>query len=99
MASVKVDDMEIKLLLISNDPAEAGVIKHVLADAGDDSFEVEWVTQLSQGLERLTNEDVELVILTLSHPDSVGIQTFDKVFLAVPHIPILVITSGNEQEL
>ena len=41
-----------KILLIENDPAAADKIRAALAAAGSSSFEVEWVRQLSEGLER-----------------------------------------------
>jgi PAS domain-containing protein len=35
-------------------------------------------------------------LLELSLPDSHGIETFDKLFTAVPDIPILILGNGNE---
>ena len=52
---------------------------------------MEWVTQLSGGLERLGAGGIDLVLLDLFLPDSQGIATFDKLLLAASHIPILIL--------
>ena len=85
-----------KILLIENDPAAADKIRAALAAAGSGSFEAEWIRQLSEGLERLSKKDIDAVLLSLSLPDSHGIETFDKLFAAAPDIPILVLGNGNE---
>jgi DNA-binding response OmpR family regulator len=85
-----------RILLIENDPAAADKIRAALAAGGSGSFDVEWVRQLSEGLERLSKRGIDAVLLELSLPDSRGIETFDKLFAAVPDIPILVLGNGNE---
>jgi PAS domain S-box-containing protein len=84
------------ILLIENDPAAADKIRAALATTGGGSFEVEWVRQLSEGLERLSKGGIDAVLLELSLPDSHGIETFDKLFSAAPDVPILVLGNGNE---
>jgi diguanylate cyclase (GGDEF)-like protein/PAS domain S-box-containing protein len=85
-----------KILLIENDPAAADKIRAALAAGGSGSFDVEWVRQLSEGLERLSKRGIDAVLLELSLPDSRGMETFDKLFAAAPDIPILVLGNGNE---
>jgi diguanylate cyclase (GGDEF)-like protein/PAS domain S-box-containing protein len=84
------------ILLIENDPAAADKIRAALASASSGSFDVEWVRQLSEALERLSKKGIDAVLLELSLPDSHGIETFDKLFTAAPDIPILVLGNGNE---
>ena len=68
-----------KILLIENDLAAADAIRAALAAADGGSFEVEWVRQLSEGLERLSKKGIAAVLLALSLPDSHGIETFDYI--------------------
>jgi diguanylate cyclase (GGDEF)-like protein/PAS domain S-box-containing protein len=84
------------ILLIKNDPAAADKIRTALAAVGGGSFAVEWVRQLSAGVERLSQGGIDAVLLELSLPDSHGIETFDKLFLAAPDVPILILGNGNE---
>src|SRR6202011_2309004 len=86
-----------KILLIDNDPAAADRILAALAAAGSGSFDVEWVRQLSAGLERLSKKGIAAILLALSLPDSQGIETFDKLFAAAPDVPILIL-GGNVPE-
>src|SRR5713101_7670451 len=85
-----------KILLIESNPAAADKIRAALAAAGSGLFEVEWVRQLSEGLERLSKRGIDAVLLELSLPDSHGIETFDKLFIAAPDVPLLVLGNGNE---
>src|SRR6266567_8837106 len=85
-----------KILLIESDPAVADKIRAALAAADSGSFDVEWVRQLSEGLERLSKKGIDAVLLELSLPDSHGIETFDKLFTVAPDVPILILGNGNE---
>jgi diguanylate cyclase (GGDEF)-like protein/PAS domain S-box-containing protein len=86
------------ILLIQNDPAAAGRIGVALAAGDAGSFEVEWLRQLSHGIERLSKKGIAAVLLDLSLPDSEGVATFDKLFAASPDIPILIL-AGNSSEV
>jgi diguanylate cyclase (GGDEF)-like protein/PAS domain S-box-containing protein len=90
-----------KILLIENDTAAGGRIRAALAEKnGNGPFDLEWVRQLSDGLERVQERGergIDAVVLELSLPDSRGMETFDKLFSAAPYIPILVLAgNGNE---
>jgi len=86
-----------KILLIGNDPAAAKEIRAALAAAGSGSFDVEWVRQLSEGIQRLGKKGIAAVLLELFLPDSQGLETFDKLFAAAPDVPILIL-GGNSNE-
>jgi diguanylate cyclase (GGDEF)-like protein/PAS domain S-box-containing protein len=86
-----------KILLIENNPTTADSIRAALTPTGDGLFDVEWVCQLSEGLDRLSKKGTAAVLLALSLPDSHGVETFDKVFAAAPDIPILIL-GGNGSE-
>jgi len=79
------------ILLIENDPAIADSIRTSLSASEYGSFDVEWVRQLSEGLERLGKKGIAAVLLGLALPDSQGIATFESVFAAAPNLPILIL--------
>jgi diguanylate cyclase (GGDEF)-like protein/PAS domain S-box-containing protein len=89
--------LPLKILLIENDPAAAEEIRLALTVVGAGSFDVEWVQQLSEGLQLLKKEKIAAVLLQLSLPDSLGIEMFDKLFTAAPDIPILIL-GGDQNE-
>src|ERR1700738_3645156 len=86
-----------KILLIESDPVAANEIRAALAATGSGSFDVEWVLQLSGGLERLSKKGIAAILLALSLPDSQGIETSNKLFAAAPDVPILIL-GGNVPE-
>jgi diguanylate cyclase (GGDEF)-like protein/PAS domain S-box-containing protein len=88
-----------KILLIENDPCSADEIRAALDAAVDGLFDVEWVRQLSEGLTRLNKRGIDAILLNLSLPDSHGIRTFDRLFVAAPDIPILVLGADYNKAL
>jgi len=86
-----------KILLVENNPAAADKICAALAAAGSGSFDMEWVRQLSDAVTRLNKGGIDAVLLELSLPDSHGIETFDKLFMAAPDVPILILGSNANE--
>jgi diguanylate cyclase (GGDEF)-like protein/PAS domain S-box-containing protein len=86
------------VLVITNDSRDAKVIRESLAGAGLESFRVEWVCLLSVAIDRLKRLKVATVILDLSLPDSHGIETFEKVSMAAPRVPILILSGTEDDE-
>jgi DNA-binding NarL/FixJ family response regulator len=87
----------LKILLIENDQTVARSVRATFDDAQSGSFELECVSLLSEGLERLRKKGVAAVLLELSLPDSHGIATFKQVFAAASGVPILIL-GGNVEE-
>ncbi len=94
-----MNDKATTILLIEDDPADAKLIQEALSAEIDSPFRVEWVTQLSAGLERLGKDGVDVVMLDLSLPDVQGIEAVDKVLLAAPDILILVLSGLTDEEV
>ena len=86
------------VLLVEDDPADAGMIQTALASADEHRFRVEWVTRLSDALERLGRDGIEVVLLDLTLPDGQGIEAFDQVHLAAPNALILVLSGAMDEE-
>ena len=58
---------------------------------------MEWVTELSRGIERLRDGGVGAAVLDLNLPDSKGVGTFDKLFQAAPGVPILILSDADTE--
>lgn len=86
------------VLLIEDEPADARLIQEALAGSGGSLFQVEWVTRLSEALERLGKDTFEVVLLDLTLPDSQGLEAFDQVFQAAPDALILVLSGLTNEE-
>ncbi len=89
----------IKTLLIEDNPDDAMLMGAELVESKRASFEVAWVTHLSEALARLDTEEFDVVLLDLSLPDSSGPDTCHKVHVAAPRVPIVVLTGLNDEEV
>jgi len=88
-----------RIILIENDPAVANTIRAALDSAGNGLFHVDWVRQCSEAITRLSQKDIDAILLDLCLPDSQGIATFDAIFLAAHGIPILILGSDVDEDL
>jgi CheY-like chemotaxis protein len=63
-----------KILLIENDERNVQRIQSALAFSGIGSFDLERVEQLQDGIQRLNQKDIAVILLSLRLPDSDGIE-------------------------
>lgn len=89
----------ITVLLVEHDHGDAGLIREMLGKANGDRFGLALAERLSTGLERIAQGGIDLVLLNLSLPDSSGLETFAKVNAQAPHLPIIVLTSLDNEKL
>ena len=91
------------ILLIQHDPGDAKSVQEALTNSRDGSFQVEWVRRCFEGLDRLATEErqrshgIAAVLVDLFLPDSQGIETFNRMFRAAPHVPILVLSTPQHE--
>ena len=88
-----------RVLLIEDNPGDARLIREMLAEVPGAPFEIECAGRLAEGLERLLAGGVGLVLLDLSLPDSMGLETFAKVYAHSPDVPIIVLTGNDDSNL
>jgi len=88
-----------RVLIITGDADDAKSLEKVLGNAPEGLFTVERATQLSTGLARLRAGGVDAVIADLSLADSQGIDTFDQLFAAAPHTPLVTISAADDEAL
>src|SRR5262249_58341949 len=88
-----------KVLLIEDNAGDARLSREMLAEEPGAPFEIECAERLAQGLERLSAGGIGLVLLDLSLPDSMGLETFAKVYAHSPDVPIIVLTGNDDNNL
>jgi diguanylate cyclase (GGDEF)-like protein/PAS domain S-box-containing protein len=82
---------------VASDADAAARVLGELGSVTEERFEVEWVTELSRGIERVCDGRVGAAVLDLNLPDSKGVETFDKLFQAAPGVPILVLSDADTE--
>ena len=87
------------VLLIEDNLEEAELIRLMLTQSRRETLEVEHVTRLQEGLKRLQGEPVDVVLLDFSLPDSSGLASFEKAREVAPHVPIVVLTNLDDEEI
>lgn len=88
-----------RILIITDNARDAHTLTKVLTKANDNPFCVEWLRLLSAGIGRIKSRDIDAIVVDLSLPDSQGIATFNQLFAATPHIPIVILTKNKEEDL
>jgi diguanylate cyclase (GGDEF)-like protein/PAS domain S-box-containing protein len=84
------------LLLIDDNASHVDVFTDALLNATDGPFTGECVKTLGEGIKRLRGKEFWAIFLNLSLPDSQGIETLDKLALAVPGVPTLIIAGAQD---
>src|SRR5205085_8168600 len=64
--------------------------------AGNDLFDIEHKESLADGLKRLEQGGIGVVLCDLSLPDSHGLSTFGQLHSRAPHVPIIVLSGLND---
>ena len=91
------DDKAIKVLLIEDDPDDRLLFQEMLDEAEENDFEVECAERLDEGLQRVSDETYDVIILDLTLPDSQGVETVGSARFRAPHVPIIVLTGLDDQ--
>jgi DNA-binding NarL/FixJ family response regulator len=97
------------ILLIDDNPMDAGDVRAALAGPGIASFHVWWVRRCSEGLEHLAAHNrlpephrmpgIAAILLDLYLRDSYGIETFNQIFRAARQIPIIVLAAAHDEHV
>ena len=87
----------IRLLLVEDNPADALLLRHALADAAESSFEVSHVQTMADAGRRLADERFDAILLDLSLPDSRGLKTVEQANAVAPQVPIIVMTGLDDE--
>ncbi|MBN1822022.1 MAG: response regulator [Prolixibacteraceae bacterium] len=88
---------DLNVLLIEDNPADAFLIREMLNPNGKESYSVRHSVNLKDSLQLLEEENFDFIISDLELPDSYGLNTVKSVLKKIKHIPIIVLT-GNDSE-
>jgi diguanylate cyclase (GGDEF)-like protein/PAS domain S-box-containing protein len=89
----------IRVLLVEDSRAEADIVRDLL-DRGDArEYVLGHVQRLAQAMPRLALGDVDVVLLDLNLPDSIGLSGFQEVHRVAPHTPVIILTNVRSEQL
>lgn len=90
----------ISLLIIEDDKEDIYLVQQVLFDPkGANNFNLCICNRLSEALGMLNKKNFDAILLDLGLPDSLGIDTFEKIFDDCGEIPIIILSGLVDEEL
>lgn len=97
-AQAESQQKALNVLLIEDNPDDVGIVEDSLGSAGF-PLSLDWAETLQDGLTRLQQKPVDVVLLDLSLPDSQNVDTIRSVRHDAPRVPIVVLTGNDDREL
>lgn len=89
----------ITALLIEDNPGYVRLTKEALAESKTLSVELVAESRLANGIERLAQGGIDVILLDLGLPDSSGFETFTRVHAVAQSVPIVVLTGLDDDEM
>jgi PAS domain S-box-containing protein len=84
------------ILLVEDNPGDAQLVKIYMKDAAF-KYELFVADTFFEGMDILSKHEIDIVLLDLSLPDSMGFKTLNRYFETVTNIPVIVLTGVNNE--
>jgi len=95
---LNMENKFIKILIIEDNPEDLRMIDEMLKEVENPVFELHHSKRLSDGIRCLIRDSFDILLLDLSLPDSVGLDTFFSVYEQAPEIPIVILSGFDDEE-
>lgn len=84
------------ILLIEDNPGDTQLAKIYMKDAAF-KYELFVADTFFEGTDIINQQEIDIVLLDLSLPDSQGFKTLNRYLETVPNIPVIVLTGVNNE--
>lgn len=89
----------LRILLVEDNPTDALLVRHALAEATSPAFNLVHAEVLQCALELVVQRSFDLILLDLGLPDSQGIESLARLRGRAPEVPVLVLTGLDDEEV
>ncbi len=86
------------ILCIEENPVNAGLIRGWLNQAKEFPHEIIWCATFQEGVDKLTQNDFDLILMDLVLPDSRADETFKHLKLMAAQTPVIIISAEDKME-
>ena len=94
-----MDHARTHVLLIEDNPGDARLIREMLAEGPPSEFELVLADRLAEGLARLSEGGIDVILLDLMLPDAYVLQTLQRTIQHASNVPIIVLTGLDNQHV
>lgn len=96
-----MDNKPTRVLIVEDDADEAGIIGSYLtgADDGAGPFALTKAARISTACHLLAREELDVILIDLVLPQSVGLEGFLKIRAMKPALPVIVLTGLQDEPL
>lgn len=85
--------------LVEDNPGDIRFVEELLRGIEDHRCRLSAVSRLGDAIARAGEGGLDIILLDLSLPDSIGLDTFTKMYDAHPKIPIVILTGQKDEDL
>jgi signal transduction histidine kinase len=89
----------LQILLVEDNAGDARLLREMFSKEQPDSFELTHFFRMSEAIEHLAREVVDIVLLDLGLPDGHGLETVQRVHAVAPAVPLIVLTGLDDETL
>lgn len=99
MQKPPLHECQIRVLVIDNDTEDIHFLRSVLCEDKSSLFRLDFADNLDHGIERLRANDIDIILIDLALPHAGGLEGFDNLYAQVPQIPVIVLTSLDDETI
>jgi len=88
---------QVRVLLVEDNVVNARFAEGLLSNVDDQVFQVQCADTLVAALDLLVRSTFDVALVDLSLPDSTGIETFLTIQRHAPELPIIIVTSLDDE--
>ena len=92
-------DKQVRVLLVEDNVVNARFAEGLLANVDDQVFHVQCADTLLAALDLMVHNVFDVALVDLSLPDSQGLETFLTIQRHAPELPIIVVTSLDDEAI
>ncbi len=87
-----------RLLIMSDSDSDALFLTHMAQISNSGEMHIETSNRLAAGAKRLSQTEIDLVLLDLRLSDSSGLESFNRLATLAPRTPIVVVVCMDDEE-
>src|ERR1700704_3795455 len=87
------------VLLVEDNPGDARLLHEMFNEHGSHDIELTHVGSMGEAEKHLAERAVDIILLDLGLPDAQGLEAVRRAHVAVPRVPLVVLTGLDDESL